>query len=45
LAKIKKFFTNRGVIVGGGLTLAAGGKGGQLGTFDFEKYPLRLRTP
>ena len=37
LDKIKKFFTERGVIVEGGLTLAAGGTGGQFGTFDFEK--------
>jgi len=37
LDKIKKFFSERGVIVEGGLTLAAGGTGGQFGTFDFEK--------
>jgi hypothetical protein len=37
LEKIKKFFTDRGVIVRGGLTLSAGGGGGQFGTFDFEK--------
>jgi len=38
LDEIKKFFTDRGIIVQGGLTLSAGGgKGGQFGTFDFEK--------
>ena len=37
LDKIKGFFTDRGVIVEGGLTLSAGGKGGQFGTFDYEK--------
>src|SRR5579871_737057 len=33
---IKKFFTDRGVAVAGGLTLSAGGGGGQFGTFDYE---------
>jgi hypothetical protein len=37
LDKIKKFFTERGVAVEGGLTLSAGGGGGQFGTFDYEK--------
>jgi len=37
LDKIKKFFTDRGIIVEGGLTLSAGGGGGQFGTFDYEK--------
>ncbi len=37
LEKIKKFFTDRGVAVEGGLTLSAGGGGGQFGTFDYEK--------
>ena len=37
LDKIKKFFTDRGVVVEGGLTLSAGGGGGQFGTFDYEK--------
>ncbi|HJT23490.1 MAG TPA: hypothetical protein VJ873_02885, partial [bacterium] len=38
LDAIKKFFTDRGVEVWGGITLSAGGgKGGQFGTFDFEK--------
>jgi hypothetical protein len=34
--KIKRFFTDRGVAVAGGLTLSAGGGGGQFGTFDYE---------
>jgi hypothetical protein len=33
---IKKFFTDHGVAVAGGVTLAAGGQGGQFGTFDYE---------
>lgn len=38
LENIKKFFTDHGVEVWGGITLSAGGgKGGQFGTFDFEK--------
>jgi hypothetical protein len=37
LDRIKKFFTDRGIIVQGGLTLSAGGGGGQFGTFDFEQ--------
>ncbi len=38
LDKIIKFFTDRGIAVCGGMTLSAGGgKGGQFGTFDFEK--------
>jgi len=37
LEKIKKFFTERGIAVAGGLTLSAGGGGGQFGTFDYEK--------
>ncbi len=38
LETIKKFFTDRGVEVWGGITLSAGGgKGGQFGTFDLEK--------
>ncbi len=38
LDRIKKFFTDRGVVVEGGLTLSGGGgAGGQFGTFDFEK--------
>ena len=37
LDRIKKFFTDRGIVVEGGLTLSAGGGGGQFGTFDYEK--------
>ena len=37
LDAIKKFFAARGVAVSGGVTLAAGGQGGQFGTFDFEQ--------
>jgi hypothetical protein len=33
---IKKFFAAHGVAVSGGVTLAAGGQGGQFGTFDYE---------
>jgi hypothetical protein len=33
---IKKFFADKGVAVSGGVTLAAGGTGGQFGTFDYE---------
>jgi hypothetical protein len=36
LERIKKFFTDHGVAVAGGLTLSAGGGGGQFGTFDYE---------
>ena len=36
LAKIKKFFAAHGIAVSGGVTLAAGGHGGQFGTFDYE---------
>ncbi len=33
---VKKAFEAKGVIVAGGVTLAAGGKNGQFGTFDYE---------
>jgi hypothetical protein len=36
LARIKKFFAAHGIAVSGGVTLAAGGHGGQFGTFDYE---------
>jgi hypothetical protein len=36
LERIKKFFTDHGVAVAGGLTLSAGGGGGQFGTFDYQ---------
>jgi hypothetical protein len=35
-AAVKKAFQARGVVVAGGVTLAAGGKNGQFGTFDYE---------
>jgi hypothetical protein len=34
---VKGFFRAKGVAVSGGVTLAAGGQGGQFGTFDYEK--------
>jgi hypothetical protein len=33
---VKKQFEAKGIIVSGGVTLAAGGEGGQFGTFDYE---------
>lgn len=36
LAPIKRFFAAHGIAVSGGVTLAAGGRGGQFGTFDYE---------
>ncbi len=33
---VKKEFEAKGIIVSGGVTLAAGGTGGQFGTFDYE---------
>lgn len=33
---VKKFFLDKGIAVSGGITLAAGGQGGQFGTFDYE---------
>jgi len=33
---VKKAFEAKGIIVSGGITLAAGGKNGQFGTFDYE---------
>ena len=33
---VKSYFTERGVAVAGGVTPAAGGQGGQFGTFDYE---------
>jgi hypothetical protein len=32
----KAFFESKGIEVSGGITLAAGGRGGQFGTFDYE---------
>ncbi|MDE1148706.1 MAG: hypothetical protein PW843_19170 [Azospirillaceae bacterium] len=37
VTRIKTWFEERGVQVSGGITLAAGGEGGQFGTFDYEK--------
>lgn len=37
LEAIKRFFTDRGIEVAGGLTLSAGGSAGQFGTFDYER--------
>jgi hypothetical protein len=39
--QIKQFFASHGVEVSGGVTLAAGGQGGQFGTFDYELPPDR----
>lgn len=36
LAKVAAYFREKGVEVAGGITLAAGGKDGQFGTFDYE---------
>ncbi len=36
LEAVKKAFAARGIRVSGGVTLAAGGQGGQFGTFDYE---------
>ncbi len=33
---VKQAFAAKGIIVAGGITLAAGGKNGQFGTFDYE---------
>jgi hypothetical protein len=37
IARVKGWFEERGVTVAGGITLAAGGEGGQFGTFDYEQ--------
>jgi len=37
IESVKQFFESRGIEVSGGITLAAGGQGGQFGTFDYEK--------
>jgi len=36
LERVKSWFRERGIEVAGGITLAAGGQGGQFGTFDYE---------
>ena len=37
IERVKGWFEARGIKVAGGITLAAGGEGGQFGTFDYEK--------
>ena len=37
LERIKGWFRQKGIETQGGITLAAGGEGGQFGTFDYEK--------
>ena len=36
LERVKAFFREKGIETSGGITLAAGGQGGQFGTFDYE---------
>jgi len=36
LERVKGWFRERGIQTSGGITLAAGGQGGQFGTFDYE---------
>ena len=36
LERVKAWFRERGIQTAGGITLAAGGQGGQFGTFDYE---------
>lgn len=35
--RVKRWFREKGIETSGGVTLAAGGEGGQFGTFDYEK--------
>lgn len=37
LERVKRWFRDKGIETSGGITLAAGGEGGQFGTFDYEK--------
>src|SRR3990170_2810903 len=37
LERVKSWFAEKGIETSGGITLAAGGEGGQFGTFDYEK--------
>lgn len=37
LERVKAWFREKGIETQGGITLAAGGEGGQFGTFDYEK--------
>jgi hypothetical protein len=36
LDRVKSYFREKGIATSGGITLAAGGSGGQFGTFDYE---------
>src|SRR3954468_15129600 len=36
LDRVKSYFREKGIEISGGITLAAGGAGGQFGTFDYE---------
>ncbi len=36
LEQVKSYFREKGIATSGGITLAAGGAGGQFGTFDYE---------
>ena len=36
IEKVKRYFADKGVDIAGGITPAAGGSGGQFGTFDYE---------
>jgi hypothetical protein len=36
LERVKSYFREKGIETSGGITLAAGGSGGQFGTFDYE---------
>ena len=39
LETVKREFQSKGIQTSGGITLAAGGSGGQFGTFDYENPP------
>ena len=41
LEAVKREFQAHGILTSGGITLAAGGSGGQFGTFDYENPPDR----
>ena len=40
LEAVKREFQAKGIQTSGGVTLAAGGSGGQFGTFDYEIPPI-----
>ena len=42
--RVKRWFGEKGVETSGGITLAAGGEGGQFGTFDYEKREDRAEA-